>query len=101
LTEEQQGGTAPDTEANASVTPQASEQPVGAVAVADEPAETSPVPDVENSAETAVGSEPTAEAETQEPATAGAAESETPVEATAADAAIDTELAADTAEATE
>jgi len=101
LTEEQQGGTAPDTEANASVNPQASEQPVGAVAVADEPAETSPAPDVENSAETAVSPEPTAEADAQEPATAEAADSEAPVEATAVDSPADTELAADTAEATE
>ena len=46
MTEEKQGGTAPDTEANASVNP-ASDQPVGGVAVADEPAETSQAPDVE------------------------------------------------------
>ena len=100
MTEEKQGGTAPDPEANASVDPQASEQPVGAVAVADEPAETSPAPDVATSAETADGSGPTAEAETQEPVTAEAAGFETPVEA-AADAPLDTELAADTAEATD
>jgi small subunit ribosomal protein S1 len=38
LTEELQGGTAPDTEATASVSTQAPEEPVGAIAVADEPA---------------------------------------------------------------
>jgi small subunit ribosomal protein S1 len=38
LTEEEQGGTAPDTEATADVTTQAPEEPVGAIAVADEPA---------------------------------------------------------------
>jgi small subunit ribosomal protein S1 len=38
LTEEQQGGTAPEREASASAT-QATEEPVGAIAVADEPAE--------------------------------------------------------------
>src|SRR5215217_4527977 len=39
LTEEQQGGTAPEPEASASSADQASEKPVAAVAVADEPAE--------------------------------------------------------------
>ena len=39
MTEEQQGGTAPDTEATASVEPQAPDQPAGAIAVADEPVE--------------------------------------------------------------
>ncbi len=101
MTEEKQGGTVPDTEANASVTPQASEQPVGAVAVADEPAETSPAPDVESSAQTAVDPEPAVQGDTQEPAIAEAADSEAPVEASAADAPAGTELAADTAEATE
>jgi small subunit ribosomal protein S1 len=38
LTEEQQGGTAPDAEANATVDPKASDEPAGAIAVADEPA---------------------------------------------------------------
>ena len=46
MTEEQQGGTAPDTEANAPVSQQASEQSVGAIAVADEPAETRLDPEI-------------------------------------------------------
>jgi len=101
LTEEQQGGTAPDTEANASVTPQASEQPVGAVAVADEPAETSPAPEIEDSAVTAATPEGSADARPDDGA-AEAATSDTSIEATAtADAPSSTELAADTAEATE
>jgi small subunit ribosomal protein S1 len=101
LTEEQQGGTAPDTEANASVTQQASEQPVGAVAVADEPAETSPAPEIEGSADTAAAPEGSADARPEDGAT-DTATADTPVEATAsADASSSTELAADTAEATE
>ena len=41
MTEEQQGGTAPEREAFASAKEPASEEAVGAVAVADEPAATS------------------------------------------------------------
>ena len=98
LTEEQQGGTAPDTDANASVTPQASEQPVGAVAVADEPAEANSSPEIEGTAEAADSSEPSAEAAALETSPADAATEEAPVEASAP---ADTELAADTAEATD
>ena len=100
MTEEKQGGTAPDTEANASVNP-ASDQPVGAVAVADEPAETSQAPDVEGTAETVASPETTADEEAQERATAEAGESDASAEATADASPADTELAADTAEATE
>jgi small subunit ribosomal protein S1 len=101
LTEEQQGGTAPDTEANASVTQQASEQPVGAVAVADEPAETSPAPETEGSADIAAAPEGSAEARSEDGA-ADTATADDPVDATATpDAPSSTELAADTAEATE
>ena len=100
MTEEKQGGTAPDTEANASVNP-ASDQPVGAVAVADEPADTSQAPDVEGTAETGATPEPTVDGQAQEPATAEATEADASVEATAVDTPADTELAADTAEATE
>jgi small subunit ribosomal protein S1 len=46
LTEEQQGGTAPATEADATVTEPASEDTVAAVAVADEPAIPEPTPPV-------------------------------------------------------
>jgi small subunit ribosomal protein S1 len=99
LTEEQQGGIAPDTEADAPVTPKASEQPVGAVAVADEPAETSPAQDVETNAETAGTLESTPQADSQEPATAQVADPEASV-ATPDAVPADTELAADTAEAT-
>jgi len=62
LTEEQQGGSAPDAEAIASADP-ASEKPVAAVAVADEPAET----------ETATPQQPTAgpDDESDAPAAAG------------------------------
>ena len=42
MTEEQQGGTTPETEASATVADQASDQAAG-VAIADEPAETSPI----------------------------------------------------------
>ena len=38
LTEEQQGGSAPDTEATATVTTPAPQEPATAIAVADEPA---------------------------------------------------------------
>ena len=100
MTEEKQGGTAPDTEANASVNP-ASDQPVGAVAVADEPAETSQAPDVEGTAETPASPESTVDGGAQEGATAEAADSDASVEATAVDTPADTELAADTADATE
>ena len=47
MTEEEQGGTAPDTEANASVSTQAPEEPVGAIAVADEPAPSADEPPTE------------------------------------------------------
>jgi small subunit ribosomal protein S1 len=94
LTEEKQGGTAPDTDADASVNPQASEQPVGAVAVADDPTETAP--EIEATAEMATSPEAASEAPSAEASTPDA-----PVEATAADTPDDTELAADTAEATE
>ncbi len=88
MTDEKQGGTAPDTDADASVTPQATEQPVGAVAVADEPAE-SPASDTEGRAESVASPEST-----------GAADAEASPEATTVDTPADTELAADTAEAT-
>ncbi|MEA2578831.1 MAG: small subunit ribosomal protein, partial [Chloroflexota bacterium] len=101
MTEEQQGGTAPDTDANASVTQQASEQPVGAVAVADEPAETSSAPEIEGSAAPAAEPDGRADARPGDGAIETAT-SATPVEATAtSDAPSSTELAADTAEATE
>jgi small subunit ribosomal protein S1 len=50
LTEEQTGGTTPETEATAPVADQASDQAAG-VAIADEPAETSPIATIETSAE--------------------------------------------------
>jgi small subunit ribosomal protein S1 len=53
LTEENQGGTAPEPEANAFAADQASEKPAGAIAVADEPATTDPIaPSTGSSAET-------------------------------------------------
>ena len=93
MTEEQQGGTAPDTEANASVTPQAPEQPVGAVAVADEPA----APEIEGTADAATNPDSDTDAAMPEAETAEAVTSDSPVEASAPEG---TELAADTAEAT-
>jgi small subunit ribosomal protein S1 len=50
LTEEQTGGTTPEMEASAPIADQASEQAAG-VAIADEPAETSPIATIETSAE--------------------------------------------------
>ncbi|MGD0863877.1 MAG: 30S ribosomal protein S1 [Candidatus Limnocylindrales bacterium] len=50
MTEEQTGGTTPEMEASAPIADQASEQAAG-VAIADEPAETSPIATVETSAE--------------------------------------------------
>ncbi|MGD0020454.1 MAG: 30S ribosomal protein S1 [Candidatus Limnocylindrales bacterium] len=50
MTEEQTGGTTPEMEASAPIADQASEQAVG-VAIADEPAETSPIATIEESAE--------------------------------------------------
>jgi small subunit ribosomal protein S1 len=74
LTEEQQGGTTPEPEAIASATDQAPEQPVAAVAVADEPAtDTTPESTEETpaaSAETAGSAEATAEASVAVDATA-------------------------------
>ena len=88
MTEEQQGGTAPDTEATASVTTQASEEPVGAIAVADEPATSGDEPTTEAAAATdPVAAEPeTAPAEPDAAATeaeAVAAEPEAAPEAVA------------------
>ena len=65
MTEEQQGGTTPDTDASTSVKPQASDRPAGAIAVADEPVE----PAVETGA-------PAAEATTAEAADADATTAE-------------------------
>jgi small subunit ribosomal protein S1 len=48
LTEQHRGGTAPEPEASASVADQASEQAVGAIAVADEPAETKTTTDTKS-----------------------------------------------------
>jgi small subunit ribosomal protein S1 len=50
LTEEQTGGTTPEMEASAPIADQASEQAAG-IAIADEPAETSPIVTIETSAE--------------------------------------------------
>ncbi len=50
MTEEQTGGTTPEMEASAPIADQASEQAAG-VAIADEPAETSPIATIETSAE--------------------------------------------------
>nr|MBA2300226.1 S1 RNA-binding domain-containing protein [Chloroflexota bacterium] len=70
MTEEKQG-TAPDTEANASVTPQVSDQPVGAVAIADEPAETSQAPEIEDSADATASPETVEEVDAGEEADSG------------------------------
>ncbi|MGK2850404.1 MAG: 50S ribosomal protein L21, partial [Candidatus Limnocylindrales bacterium] len=59
MTEELQGGNAPDTEASADVTTQASDEPTAAVAIAAEPAPTEDDASVEASAADA----PTEEAE--------------------------------------
>jgi hypothetical protein len=69
LTEEQQGGTAPEPEAIASEETPASEETVAAIAVADEPAapETSPEP-VLASEEDVADAPPAAEEEDEEPA---------------------------------
>jgi small subunit ribosomal protein S1 len=69
LTEEQQGGTAPEPEAIASEETPASEETVAAIAVADEPAapETSPEP-VLTSEEDVADAPPAAEEEDEEPA---------------------------------
>ena len=51
LTEEQQGGTAPEPEAVASVETPASEETVAAIAVADEPVEPEPTTEPETTAQ--------------------------------------------------
>ncbi len=76
MTEEQQGGTAPDTDANASVDPQAPDQPAAAIAVADEPAQTT---DTESGIEADAGTPDVADP----PASEATAESVPPVEAEA------------------
>jgi small subunit ribosomal protein S1 len=103
LTEEQQGGTTPVTDASTSVKPRASDRPAGAIAVADEPAEPAvetetPTADA-TPAEAANADATTAEAATAEVAdtdaatadagpsgapTAEASSTEAPVEAPAA-----------------
>ena len=79
MTEELQGGNAPDTEASASATAQASEESIAAVAVADEPAPTvddtaepidEPAPTVDDTAEPIV--------ETAEPIVAPESEADGP-----------------------
>ena len=74
MTEEQQGGNAPTTEATADVTPPAPEESTAAIAVADEPVADEPTADA--------SSEPTADAQAQadapsaEASAAGAASAE-------------------------
>ncbi len=82
LTEEQPGGTSPDTEATAAVTDQAPEDPAGAIAVADEPAPGTSEPTAEPASDQEVAPEaPAAEAPAAEPVVAE------PVEATHDEAA--------------
>ncbi len=99
MTEEQQGGTTPDTDASTSVKPQASDRPAGAIAVADEPVE--PAVETETpaaeatTADAADADATTAEAITadvadDEATTAEAAPSEAPTaEASSAEASAD------------
>ena len=107
MTEEQTGGTAPEPEATASVTDQASEDTVAAVAVADEPATSTedPVPSTEaenaTAAEAATAPEAEAATEPAEAATEPAAEAGssaaegTPAAEAAAEVASAAEAAAD------
>jgi small subunit ribosomal protein S1 len=82
LTDEQQGGTTPDTDASTSVKPEASDRPAGAIAVADQPVE----PAVETETPTADAS--TAEAADADATTAKAATAElADADAATADAA--------------
>jgi small subunit ribosomal protein S1 len=64
LTEEQQGGPAPEPEANASAANQASEEAVGTIAVADEPATTETTETTDTPATTRAATVETAEAST-------------------------------------
>jgi small subunit ribosomal protein S1 len=84
LTEEQMGGTTPETEAAASVDDQASEQAAG-VAIADEPAETTEITEIAEITET-----PTLE--TSEPPAPAAPEAVVVTEAEVADAPAAEEL---------
>ena len=76
LTEEEQGGTAPDTEATAAVSTQAPEEPVVATAVADEPApsEDAPAAETEATAEAVADEAPASDAAADEGAEAVAEE---------------------------
>jgi small subunit ribosomal protein S1 len=106
LTEQQQGGTAPEPEANASTAKRAQEEAVGAIAVADEPAtpaETSPATDasasdgVDRDAATA----PAAEAPAEDPAVGAATAEATSASSdgtTAADVATEPDQAGATVE---
>jgi len=86
LTEEQTGGTTPETEATASVADQASEQAAG-VAIADEPAETTATSTIETSEPPAPAApEPVAVTETSEPPAPAAPEPVAVTEAEVADA---------------
>jgi small subunit ribosomal protein S1 len=98
LTEEQQGGTTPDTDASTSVKPQASDRPAGAIAVADEPVE--PAIETETPAAEATTADatdadaitaeaPTAEGADPKATTAEAAPSEAPTTSNEAPATID------------
>jgi small subunit ribosomal protein S1 len=84
LTEEQQGGSAPDTEATAAVTTPAPQEPATAIAVADEPAPSVDEPTIE-----------AVDAPTDEPATAEAAATEGAPAATDAEATPSEAVAAD------
>jgi small subunit ribosomal protein S1 len=88
LTEDQQGGTAPDTEATAAVTTSAPEESVAAIAVAEEPVADEPTVDASTTDEPA---DPVAQSEAPaDTADAPAAEPEAPVAEAPAATATDT-----------
>ena len=79
MTEEQQGGTTPTTDAAATVDSQASDRPAGAIAVADEPTEAAATEDPTEASTDGAGStdpESDASAATADSATADATETE-------------------------
>jgi len=92
LTEEQQGGTTPTTDAAATVDNEASDRPAGAIAVADEPSET---PAAESETPTEASANGAASTDTRE---APAAEASAPAVSESDDAAA-TAAPADAAEA--
>ena len=99
MTEELQGGTAPDTEATASVATEAPQEPVAAIAVADEPAPTADDPTADVATDASVA-DPTTELAPSSDESSAASVAEATAIDEASPAGVSPVVAADSVEST-